>query len=124
MNQETQIAPWLEPLWQGLDFSKFPNAILLHGQSGIGKFAFSVELAKALLCESPNTAVKPCNQCEACHWFDTGNHPDFISLVPETHRKLLPHADYEGDDAPKKGKASRDDDSESSEKKGEEKYLH
>lgn len=117
MNQETQIAPWLEPLWQGLDFSKFPNAILLHGQSGIGKFAFSVELAKALLCESPNTAVKPCNQCEACHWFDTGNHPDFISLVPETHRKLLPHADYEGDDAPKKGKASRDDDSESSEKK-------
>lgn len=117
MNQETQIAPWLEPLWQSLDFANFPNAILLYGQSGIGKFAFSVELAKALLCENSSSAVKPCNQCEACHWFDTGNHPDFISLVPETHRKLLPHADYEGDDSPKKGKAARDDDGEASEKK-------
>ena len=117
MKQETQIAPWLKPLWEGLDFANFPNAILLHGQSGIGKFTFSVELAKALLCENASAAIRPCNQCEACHWFDTGNHPDFISLVPETHRKLLPHADYEGDDSPKKGKVARDDDGESSEKK-------
>ena len=113
----SRIAPWLHPLWESLDFAKFPNAILLHGQSGIGKFAFSVELAKALLCEGSESAAKPCNQCEACHWFDTGNHPDFISLVPETHRKLLPHADYESDDSPKRGKAARDDDGESSEKK-------
>jgi DNA polymerase-3 subunit delta' len=115
--QTAQIAPWLHPLWDSLDFAKFPNAILLHGQSGIGKFAFSIELAKALLCESSTTDTKPCNQCEACHWFDTGNHPDFIALVPETHRKLLPHADYDGDDSPKKGKVARDDDGESSEKK-------
>ena len=115
--QTMQIAPWLNPLWDSLDFAKFPNAILLHGQSGIGKFAFSIELAKALLCETSSTQTKPCNECEACHWFDTGNHPDFISLVPETHRKLLPHADYEGDDSPKRGKAARDDESEPSEKK-------
>jgi DNA polymerase-3 subunit delta' len=101
-----------------LDFSSFPNATLLHGQSGIGKFAFSLELAKSLLCESDHIASRPCNQCEACHWFSTGNHPDFIALVPETHRRLLPHADYESDEAPKKGKAARDDsDGEASEKK-------
>jgi len=117
VNHKTQIAPWLQPLWESLDFNQFPNAILLHGQSGIGKFAFSIELAKALLCENNDQSIKPCNHCEACHWFDTGNHPDFISLVPETHRKLLPHADYEGDDTPKRGKAARDDENESSEKK-------
>lgn len=117
MQQESQIAPWLQPLWEGLDFQKFPNAILLHGQSGIGKFAFAVELAKALLCES-SQSNNPCNQCEACHWFNTGNHPDFIALVPEAHRKFLPQADYEADEAPKKGRAARDDsDGESSEKK-------
>ena len=117
-NQGLHIAPWLEPLWKSLDFQKFPNAILLHGQSGIGKFAFSVELAKALLCENSNISLRPCNHCEACHWFSSGNHPDFISLVPETHRKLLPHADYQSEESPKKGKAARDDgDSESSEKK-------
>lgn len=115
--QENQMAPWLEPLWKALDFDNFPNAILLHGQSGIGKFAFSIELAKALLCENSSSSTRPCNHCQACHWFDTGNHPDFIALVPETHRKLLPQADYGVDDAPKRGKAARDDDAEPSEKK-------
>ena len=116
--QEKSLAPWLQGLWDNLDFSNFPNAILLHGQSGIGKFSFALELAKSLLCESAHAASRPCKQCEACHWFSTGNHPDFIALVPETHRRLLPHADYESDESPKKGKAARDDaDSEASEKK-------
>lgn len=105
----SNVAPWLQPLWKSLDFESLPNAILLHGQSGIGKFEFAVELAKALLCETSHADQKPCGQCEACHWFNTGNHPDFIALVPETHRKLLPHADYEGDESPKKGRTARDD---------------
>ena len=118
IDREKSLAPWLQGLWDNLDFSSFPNATLLHGQSGIGKFAFSLELAKSLLCESDRVASRPCNQCEACHWFSTGNHPDFIALVPETHRRLLPHADYESDEAPKNGKVARDDfDGEASEKK-------
>ena len=116
--QQRERAPWLQPLWEGLDFANFPNAILLHGQSGIGKFAFSLELARSLLCESAQVAARPCRQCEACHWFDTGNHPDFIALVPETHRKLLPQADYESDDSPKKAKIPREDaDAEATDKK-------
>jgi DNA polymerase-3 subunit delta' len=104
-----KIAPWLEPIWDGIDLSVFPSAVLIHGQSGIGKFEFSIELAKALLCETSSPA-KPCNQCEACRWFDSGNHPDFIALVPETHRKLLPHGDFEADaDSPKKSKATQSD---------------
>lgn len=119
INQHRQIAPWLQPLWDGFDLQNFPNAVLIHGQPGIGKFEFSVQLAKALLCEESNSSItKPCNHCEACHWFATANHPDFIALVPETHRKLLPHADYESDEAPKKGRAARDDsDGETQEKK-------
>jgi DNA polymerase-3 subunit delta' len=113
-----KIAPWLESIWSGMNLSVFPNAVLIHGQAGIGKFQFSIELAKALLCESSGTN-KPCNQCEGCRWFDSGNHPDFIALVPETHRKLMPHSDFEGDaDLPKKTKASQvDGDSDTSEKK-------
>ena len=117
IEQEIKIAPWLKPLWSNLDFDHFPNAILIHGQSGVGKFAFAVELAKALLCESTNPSGRPCNQCDGCHWFNTGNHPDFTALVPETHRKLLPQADYESEEPTKKSRNSKDDDSESSEKK-------
>jgi DNA polymerase-3 subunit delta' len=116
--EQKQVAPWLQPLWDGMDFANLPNGILLHGQAGIGKFSFALQLAQSLLCESAQISSRPCHQCEACHWFNTGNHPDFIALVPETHRKLLPHADYESDEAPKKGKAARDDaDGEPSDKK-------
>ena len=113
-----KIAPWLEPIWEGMNLAEFPNAVLIHGQSGIGKFEFSLELAKALLCES-STDSKPCNHCEACRWFDSANHPDFIALVPETHRKLLPHGDFDSDsDVPKKSKASMaDSDGDTPEKK-------
>ena len=113
-----KIAPWLEPIWDGMNLDAFPNAVLIHGQSGIGKFEFSIELAKALLCET-SAAMKPCNQCKACRWFDSGNHPDFIALVPETHRKLLPQGDFDSDaESPKKSKVSQADvDGEAPEKK-------
>ena len=113
-----KIAPWLEPIWDSMNLAAFPNAVLIHGQSGIGKFEFSIELAKALLCETPST-IKPCNQCEACRWFDSGNHPDFIALVPETHRKLLPQGDFDSDaESPKKSKNSQaDGDGDAPEKK-------
>ena len=114
-----KIAPWLQPIWDGINLVTFPSAVLLYGQSGIGKFEFSIELAKALLCEASATVAKPCNHCEACRWFDSGNHPDFIALVPETHRKQLPHGDFEGDiDSPKKAKSSQaDSDGDAPEKK-------
>jgi DNA polymerase-3 subunit delta' len=117
-SSEQKIAPWLEPLWNGLDLAKLPNAVLIHGQSGIGKFEFAIELARALLCEA-SAGSKPCNQCEACRWFDSGNHPDFIALVPETHRKLLPHDNFDSEiDAPKKSKiSSADSDTDAPEKK-------
>jgi len=104
-----KIAPWLEPIWDGMNLAALPNAVLIHGQSGIGKFEFSIELARALLCET-TSSIKPCKQCEACRWFDSGNHPDFIALVPETHRKLLPQGDFDSDaESPKKTKASQAD---------------
>jgi DNA polymerase III subunit delta' len=118
-NRPSQVAPWLVPLWSSLDFKRLPNAVLIHGQPGIGKFEFALELSKALLCEaSGTTSSKPCGHCDACHWFDNGNHPDFIALTPETHRNLLPHAQYGVDDSLKTGKSVRDDpDGEISEKK-------
>ena len=116
------IAPWLQPQWDGIDLAACPNAILLHGQAGIGKADFAIDLANALLCEAPaDGSKKPCNCCEACRWFDTGNHPDFIALVPETHRRFMPNEALEGADGDpspsKKAKALRDDESDSAEKK-------
>ncbi|MFM6922744.1 MAG: DNA polymerase III subunit delta', partial [Polynucleobacter victoriensis] len=111
---------WFEQTWSEISLTNMPHAVLLHGQTGIGKMEFGLYLAKALLCESDDHQ-KPCCQCEACHWFDTGNHPDFLGIVPETMHLSLPHEQMEGadslEDKPKRGKKKLDDDADKADKK-------
>lgn len=114
------LYPWFTQAWAELNFDQMPHAILIHGQTGIGKFDFALRLAKALICESDST-LKPCCSCEACHWFNTGNHPDFLGIVPEDQAQILPHEAMEGgeglEDKPKKGKKKADDDGDKVDKK-------
>ena len=81
---------------------RLPHALLASGPAGIGKAAFARELAKSLLCESPQEALA-CGTCASCGWFEQGNHPDF--------REVLPEATEEGEeeaaaDSAKDGKKS------------------
>ncbi len=62
---------------------RLPHALLLHGNSGIGKFDFAQQLAKSLLCLSPQPDGEACNACPSCGWYAQGNHPDFRLLAPE-----------------------------------------
>ena len=62
---------------------RLPHALLFKGAAGIGKRAFAGALAQSLLCEKPPSPLVACGACEACHWFDTDNHPDFRLLQPE-----------------------------------------
>lgn len=93
-----QLPPWFKEIGGRFDFSSIPQGILFHGQPGIGKFDFALWLAKALLCEADlfSSGERPCNECQACRWFDTGNHPDFIALLPENLRGRIPQAELEG----------------------------
>lgn len=94
------LYPWQQADWQGLlaQGERLPHALLLTGEPGIGKLAFGRHLAKSLLCEAAQGS-KPCEQCDACRWFEAGNHPDF--------RELAPAAEEEGDeDGKAKKKAS------------------
>ena len=62
---------------------RLPHALLLIGQQGLGKFELAREFAAALLCEAVDLEGKSCGKCQACHWFEQGNHPDFRLLQPE-----------------------------------------
>ncbi len=68
-------------LGQGLD--RLPHAMLLVGPAGVGKTAFSEQLAALLLCESMAPELTACGQCQACRWLDAGNHPDFRRVAPD-----------------------------------------
>jgi len=71
--------PWLEAPWQRLLATRArpAQALLLAGPRGVGKGALALAWAQALLCEAPLPDGAACGQCPACHWFDTGGHPDF-----------------------------------------------
>jgi DNA polymerase-3 subunit delta' len=60
------------------------HALLIHGPQGVGKLAFTMALAQALLCEQPGRAGLACGTCLACGWFALGNHPDFRCVEPES----------------------------------------
>lgn len=71
-------------LWSHLNAygDRLPHALLLTGQAGIGKLALAESFAARLLCESP-IEQSACGECESCHWFSQGNHPDYRRVVPD-----------------------------------------
>lgn len=82
----TERYPWHKALWSTLErqFDRLPHALLLRGRPGLGKHAFAVQLAQALLCDQPQRGVA-CGTCHGCMLFSVGNHPDFsgIGLVED-----------------------------------------
>jgi len=79
------IFPWQEAAWSQLQSlrQRLPHAILFHGPAGIGKTAFAMGFAQALLCEKPDAAGHACGQCSSCGWFSQYSHPDFRRVRPE-----------------------------------------
>ena len=67
------LYPWQTASWDALTAQlqpdgRFPHALVLHGQAGIGKGAFARHLAQALLCEggegqgSDVMRMRPCGR--------------------------------------------------------------
>ena len=83
--------PWLEAPWQRLlaGRGRPAQALLLAGPRGVGKGALALAWAQALLCEAPLADGAACGTCPACHWFDTGGHPDFrlVTLQEKTGKE-------------------------------------
>ena len=95
--------PWNEPILQAVSrrLERLPHAMLVHGARGLGKLALAERIAQLLLCESADSAHRPCGVCDGCRWFLAGNHPDFRRIEPEALAKLPPEPEEEeGSEAP------------------------
>lgn len=81
---------WQHDVWQRLtslaDNARLPHALLLSGHAGIGKQRLALAFAARLLCHQP-TAQGACGVCKSCHLLNSGTHPDFVWLMPETDAK-------------------------------------
>lgn len=83
--------PWLDSVWQRLLTTRArpAQALLLAGPRGVGKGALALAWAQALLCEARRPDGASCGSCPACHWFETGAHPDFrlVSLQEKSGKE-------------------------------------
>jgi DNA polymerase-3 subunit delta' len=78
----TPLLPWqLEAARAVLaQRTSWPHALLLHGPRGIGKHVMALNLAQALLCESPARDNLACGECPSCRYAVAGQHPDLMRL--------------------------------------------
>jgi DNA polymerase III subunit delta' len=82
------MLPWLQEAHAQLLAAKgkgrLPQALLIHEAPGTGGDTLAHHFAQLLFCREQSA---PCGKCSHCHRVDTGEHPDFISVVPELERK-------------------------------------
>ncbi len=62
-----------------IETKNISHGYMFLGISGIGKFLFAKEFAKAILC---NENIG-CDTCKSCIEFDNSNNPDFQIIEPE-----------------------------------------
>ena len=66
------------------------SAVLLIGESGVGKRTFARLLAQAMLCNGPEDAEKkPCGACRGCRRFLARTHPDALFPAPLPKEKNI-----------------------------------
>jgi DNA polymerase-3 subunit delta' len=80
------LPPWLEAPRDGLlaQRGRLPQALLITGAEGIGKHAFALHLAAAMLCESVLPDGKACGRCASCTLAMRDTHPDLRRAEPVT----------------------------------------
>jgi DNA polymerase-3 subunit delta' len=69
-------------LQRALERDELSHAYLFTGPPNVGKGTVASALAQALLCEAAEG--RPCGTCQGCHLLESGNHPDFHHVEPET----------------------------------------
>ncbi len=81
----------VEKFGSALKRGRLASSFLFVGPAGIGKRAFALKLAQALLCETrPEEALDPCEQCPACVQVLAGTHPDVEMVSKPADKSFLP----------------------------------
>ena len=72
-------------LAESLAKGRISHFYLISGPKGSGKHTLAKLLASAILCKGTR---KPCGTCDSCRKLNSGNHPDFITVVDPEHKNV------------------------------------
>ncbi len=87
----------LERFRRTLENNRLASTYLFVGPDGIGKRAFALKLAQALLCENMTTPLTPCETCSACQQVRAQTHPDLILISKPAGKAFIPLEAFIGD---------------------------
>lgn len=83
--------PWLVPVYEQLYHQLANNtlhhAVLLSGQTSIGKSLLARALAERLLCSGD--ALYACGQCKSCLLLSSDTHPDLTVVTTEEKSRFI-----------------------------------
>lgn len=65
----------IEQLGVFIDSGRFPHALIIEGEQGLGKRTLAKQLAQALVCRGEQV---PCGECSQCKKARDGIHPDIF----------------------------------------------
>ena len=92
------MTTWLPRSAAALERGRLASTFLFVGPAGVGKRAFALKLAQALLCgERPAVLLDPCERCPACVQVAAGTHPDLEVVSKPPDKSFIPVAAFIGD---------------------------
>lgn len=68
--------------------NRFPHAVIIEGESGVGKTTLAKLMAKWAVCSDKNN--KPCDICNNCFKAENNIHPDIITITKPKDKTLIP----------------------------------
>lgn len=72
---------------------RLASTFLFVGPDGVGKRAFGLKFAQALLCQARAVELlDPCEHCESCRQVLAGSHPDLLRVSKPEGKSELPLA--------------------------------
>ncbi len=85
--------PWQQAHWAHLHSyilqQRIPQALLITGCKGLGKFQLAEQFASALLCEQVQANGEGCGHCHSCLLLKAKTHPDFMLVQPEEGKTTI-----------------------------------
>lgn len=84
---------WQRPAWKRVHDQvaqgRLPHALLIAGGPEYGATAFSLALARGLLCDRPQASGENCGVCPSCALLQGGTHPDLFTIGLEDEAKQV-----------------------------------
>ncbi len=89
---EFDLLPWNQGYFNKLSelerSRQLAHAYLIQGQKGLGKESLVKDFSAYLFCQKPEKKTA-CGECQACHLFTAGTHPDFKYIGLEEDSKQI-----------------------------------